>query len=120
MLSVVVLYFQTFWGCAVVRYFVMSYYSTTTLSTALIHLWCYVNAGQMDPAGLCRGLTRWATQTGARVVEGCPVTDIRTTETLLGGRRVTEVHTPYGIIKTNAVVNTTGESSSTPTSSKST
>lgn len=63
----------------------------------------------MDPAGLCRGLTRWATQAGAGVVEGCPVTDIRTTETLLGGRRVAEVHTPYGIIKTKAVINATGE-----------
>lgn len=72
--------------------------------------------GQMDPAGLCRGLTRWATQAGAGVVEGCPVTDIKTTETLLGGRRVAEVHTPYGIIKTNAVVNATGSWGNTITS----
>lgn len=64
--------------------------------------------GTMDPAGLCQGLTRWATQAGARVVEECPVTDIRTAETLLGGRRVTEVHTPRGVIRTNAVVNATG------------
>ncbi|MPC31556.1 Sarcosine dehydrogenase, mitochondrial [Portunus trituberculatus] len=62
----------------------------------------------MDPAGLCQGLTRWATQAGARVFEECPVTEIKTQETLLGGRRVTEVHTPRGVIKTNAVVNATG------------
>lgn len=69
----------------------------------------YAPTGQMDPAGLCNGLTRFAMQTGSGVVEGCPVTDIRTTETLLGGKRVSEVHTPYGIIKTNAVINATGE-----------
>ncbi|KAK8402056.1 hypothetical protein O3P69_001267 [Scylla paramamosain] len=64
--------------------------------------------GQMDPAGTCEGLTRWAMKQGARVVKCCPVTDIRTTETLLGGRRVSEVHTNQGVIKTNAVINATG------------
>lgn len=43
------------------------------------------------------------------MIEECPVTDIKTTETLLGGRRVTEVHTQRGVIKTNAVVNATGD-----------
>ena len=62
----------------------------------------------VDPAGLCEGLTRWAVHAGARVVKDCRVTDIKTTETLLGGRRVSEVHTPHGVIKTNAVVNATG------------
>ncbi|XP_071548402.1 sarcosine dehydrogenase, mitochondrial [Panulirus ornatus] len=64
--------------------------------------------GTLDPAGFCNALTRSATQAGARVVERCPVTDIRTVETILGGRKVSEVHTPYGVIKTNAVVNATG------------
>ncbi|XP_045607468.2 LOW QUALITY PROTEIN: sarcosine dehydrogenase, mitochondrial [Procambarus clarkii] len=64
--------------------------------------------GTMDPAGLCTALTRWATQAGALVVEHCPVTDIRTSETILGGREVSEVHTPCGVIKTSAVVNATG------------
>ena len=69
---------------------------------------CFTLTGTMDPAGLCQALTRWATHAGARVIEECPVTDIKTKETLLGGRRVTEVHTPHGVIKTNAIVNATG------------
>ncbi|KAG0711741.1 Sarcosine dehydrogenase, mitochondrial [Chionoecetes opilio] len=64
--------------------------------------------GQVEPAGLCEGLSRWAVGAGARVVQGCPVTDITTTNTLLGGRRVSHVHTAKGVIKTNAVINTTG------------
>lgn len=64
--------------------------------------------GTMDPAGLCSALTRWARHAGATVVEQCPVSDIRTVETTLGGRKVKEVHTPYGVIKTDAVVNATG------------
>ncbi|XP_037793833.1 sarcosine dehydrogenase, mitochondrial-like [Penaeus monodon] len=64
--------------------------------------------GTMDPAGLCTALTRAATRAGARVVEKCPVTDIRTVPTLLGGRKVSEVHTPFGVIKTNNVINATG------------
>ncbi|KAK8726916.1 hypothetical protein OTU49_010127, partial [Cherax quadricarinatus] len=66
--------------------------------------------GTMDPAGLCSALTRWARHAGATVVEQCPVSDIRTVETTLGGRKVKEVHTPYGVIKTDAVVNATGKS----------
>ncbi|XP_042228369.1 sarcosine dehydrogenase, mitochondrial-like [Homarus americanus] len=64
--------------------------------------------GTMDPAGICNALTRWATRAGACVAENCPVTDIRTVETILGGRKVSEVHTPFGVIKTNAVINATG------------
>lgn len=64
--------------------------------------------GSIDPAGYCQALTRSGKQSGAKVVEDCPVTDIKTRETLLGGKRVTEVHTPYGVIKTNVVVNATG------------
>lgn len=62
----------------------------------------------MDPAGYCEALTRAAVRAGARVAEECPVTAISTQETLLGGRKVTEVHTKRGIIKTSAVVNATG------------
>ncbi|XP_042203368.1 sarcosine dehydrogenase, mitochondrial-like [Homarus americanus] len=64
--------------------------------------------GSMDPAGICLALTRAARWAGARVVEGCRVTDITTAETTLGGRKVTEVHTTRGVIKTNVVVNATG------------
>ncbi|KAG7165349.1 Sarcosine dehydrogenase-like, partial [Homarus americanus] len=64
--------------------------------------------GSMDPAGICLALTRAARWAGARVVEGCRVTDITTAETTLGGRKVTEVHTTRGVIKTNVVVNAAG------------
>ncbi|XP_066953751.1 sarcosine dehydrogenase, mitochondrial-like [Macrobrachium rosenbergii] len=64
--------------------------------------------GTLDPAGFCTALTRFATRAGAKVIEGCPVDDIRCVETTLGGKKVSEVHTPYGVIKTNAVVNATG------------
>ncbi|XP_066953754.1 sarcosine dehydrogenase, mitochondrial-like isoform X1 [Macrobrachium rosenbergii] len=64
--------------------------------------------GTVDPAGFCTALTRSATRSGAKVIENCPVISIQTVDTLLGGKKVSEVHTPYGVIKTNAVVNATG------------
>ncbi|XP_068229042.1 sarcosine dehydrogenase, mitochondrial-like [Palaemon carinicauda] len=64
--------------------------------------------GTMDPSGFCTALTRAARRAGAKVYENCPVTDICTAEKLLGGKRVTEVHTPLGVVRTNAVVNAAG------------
>ncbi|KAK7075105.1 hypothetical protein SK128_005197 [Halocaridina rubra] len=64
--------------------------------------------GTVDPAGFCTALTRAASRVGAKVIEGCAVNDIKTVDTLLGGRKVTEVHTTHGVIKTGAVVNATG------------
>lgn len=43
-----------------------------------------------------------------QVLEGIPVTDIKTESTWLGRRRVVDVETPYGNIKTKHVVNCTG------------
>ncbi|XP_068246936.1 sarcosine dehydrogenase, mitochondrial-like isoform X2 [Palaemon carinicauda] len=69
----------------------------------------YVPAdGTIDPAGYCNAMIRSAKKAGATVLEDCPVTNISTVETLLGGKKVTEVHTPNGVIKTNALVNATG------------
>lgn len=42
------------------------------------------------------------------MLEGVPVTDIKTEATWLGRRRVVDVETPYGNIKTKHVVNCTG------------
>ncbi|XP_064088685.1 sarcosine dehydrogenase, mitochondrial-like [Macrobrachium nipponense] len=64
--------------------------------------------GTIDPAGYCTAMIRSAKRAGATVLEDCPVSGISTADTLLGGRKITEVHTPYGVIKTNAVVNATG------------
>ena len=62
----------------------------------------------LDPAGFCEALTRSAKKAGARVVENCQVTGIDTIDTLLGGRKVSTVHTSRGSIKTNKVINATG------------
>jgi len=64
--------------------------------------------GTLDPAGFCTALARSAKTAGAKVLEGCSVTDIKTSPSLFGGKQVTEVHTERGIIKTNHVINATG------------
>jgi len=63
--------------------------------------------GTIDPHGLCTALSRYATRSGAKVLENCPVTDI-TTRGTLGSSSVDSVVTPYGTIKTKCVVNCTG------------
>ncbi|KAB7498129.1 Sarcosine dehydrogenase, mitochondrial, partial [Armadillidium nasatum] len=64
--------------------------------------------GTIEPAGFCTALTRYATKFGAKVIENCPVLNINTEESLLGGKQVKEVVTPHGTIKTHNVVNATG------------
>lgn len=64
--------------------------------------------GTIDPNGLCQALTRSATKAGAKVIEGCSVTDIKTDPSTFDTQRVTEVVTPHGTIKTKNVVNCTG------------
>lgn len=64
--------------------------------------------GVIDPAMLCAALTKAGTSNGGRVIENCPVTDILTDECPLVGKKVTGVSTPYGVVKTNCVVNATG------------
>ena len=53
-------------------------------------------------------MARYAKRAGAKIFEDCPVCDVKTTETLLGGRKVSEIHTSCGIVKTNVLVNATG------------
>ena len=67
-----------------------------------------VNPGTIEPAGLCSALTRYATNRGAKVIENCAVESILTEPTSLNGKRVTEVVTSRGTIKTQNVVNATG------------
>lgn len=64
--------------------------------------------GTLDPAGFCSALTRSAKFAGAKVIENCRVTDIKTSPSLFSGKQVTEVHTDRGVIKTNNVINATG------------
>lgn len=64
--------------------------------------------GTVDPAGLCEALTRGAKKEGAKVLENCHVTDIKTETTMMGGRKVTKVETSRGVITTNNVINATG------------
>jgi len=64
--------------------------------------------GTIDPHGLCTALSRYATRSGAKVLENCPVTDITTRPATLGSNAVDSVVTPFGTIKTKCVVNCTG------------
>ncbi|XP_046739990.1 sarcosine dehydrogenase, mitochondrial isoform X1 [Diprion similis] len=64
--------------------------------------------GVVDPAMLCNALTKYAKEHGAKVVQDCPVTRILKKETQLGSSQIVGVETPYGIIKTNCVLNAAG------------
>ncbi|KAF2349552.1 Glycine cleavage T-protein-like N-terminal [Trinorchestia longiramus] len=64
--------------------------------------------GTVDPAGLCDALTRVPKKLGAKVLENCHFMDIKTTDALMGGKKVSEVKTSRGVIKTNCVINATG------------
>ncbi|KAA0201281.1 hypothetical protein HAZT_HAZT002650 [Hyalella azteca] len=64
--------------------------------------------GTVDPAGLCDALTRVPKKLGAKVLENCHFMDIKTTTALMGGKKVTEVKTSRGVIKTNCIINATG------------
>lgn len=64
--------------------------------------------GNVDPSGLCTALTRFATKNGARVIEDCPVTGIKTKESTFQTRKVSGIETANGFIQTPVVVNCTG------------
>jgi len=64
--------------------------------------------GTIDPHGLCTALTRKAARLGAQIVEKCPVSDIRTRDTVFGNKQVEAVVTNQGTIETSCVVNCTG------------
>lgn len=64
--------------------------------------------GTMDPSMLCRALTKAAAANGAQIIENCPVNEIHTDTNLLGCRAISGVSTPFGMIKTNCVVNAMG------------
>ena len=82
--------------------------------------------GTIDPNGICQSTTRFAKQKGAKVrfkisttwfrisrvfgqvFEGISVNDIKTENHSYGSKRVTEVVTSQGTIKTSNVVNCTG------------
>lgn len=67
------------------------------------------NDGTADPSALCTGLTTGAIAAGARVIENCPVHKIISEQTSISGTpKITGVLTPYGLIKTNTVVNCSG------------
>ena len=65
--------------------------------------------GVVDPAGFCTALTRAATRSGAKVIENCSITGIETETSLFGSRQISAVNTDKGSIKTNCVINCTGD-----------
>ncbi|XP_015606904.1 sarcosine dehydrogenase, mitochondrial [Cephus cinctus] len=64
--------------------------------------------GVVDPATLLDALTKSAKSNGAQIIEDCPVTKILTDKNMFETKRVTGVETPYGLIKTNCVLNASG------------
>ncbi|KAG8249827.1 hypothetical protein J6590_012138 [Homalodisca vitripennis] len=66
--------------------------------------------GTADPSALCQGLTTGAIAAGAQVVENCPVSKILVGPSKIGGHpQVQGVVTPHGTIRTNCLVNCSGE-----------
>ncbi|XP_075228013.1 sarcosine dehydrogenase [Lycorma delicatula] len=67
------------------------------------------NDGAADPSAVCDALTSGAKNSGAQVIENCPVLKIVTGEnSITGTRQVEAVETELGIIKTSCVVNCSG------------
>ncbi|XP_040078946.1 sarcosine dehydrogenase, mitochondrial [Ixodes scapularis] len=64
--------------------------------------------GTVDPAGFCTSLVRASTAKGAKVIEKCSVLGVETRVDDFGTRRVSGVRTPFGLVRTNALVNCTG------------
>ncbi|KAF2356164.1 FAD dependent oxidoreductase central domain [Trinorchestia longiramus] len=65
-------------------------------------------SGTVDPAGLCNALSQVSKKLGAQVLEDCHFMDLKTTNTMMGRKKVSEVKTSRGDIKTNCVINATG------------
>ncbi|XP_002158472.3 sarcosine dehydrogenase, mitochondrial [Hydra vulgaris] len=64
--------------------------------------------GTIDPSGWTAVLSRAAALRGAKIVENCLVTNLLTEVDLFGKKKITEVHTNLGNIKTNCVINCAG------------
>ncbi|XP_012238092.1 sarcosine dehydrogenase, mitochondrial [Bombus impatiens] len=64
--------------------------------------------GVIDPTMLINALTKSAKTNGCQIIEDCPVTKILTKETIKNNKKVYAVETPYGIIKTDVVLNAAG------------
>ncbi|XP_068968504.1 sarcosine dehydrogenase, mitochondrial isoform X2 [Bombus flavifrons] len=64
--------------------------------------------GVIDPTMLINALTKSAKSNGCQIIEDCPVTKILTKETIKNNKKVYAVETPYGIIKTDVVLNAAG------------
>ena len=69
---------------------------------------CSPKDGVLDPSGFCTALSRAATRSGAKIIENCPVTAIKTDTSLFGSRQVSSVTTNKGTIKTRCIINCTG------------
>ncbi|XP_051158865.1 sarcosine dehydrogenase, mitochondrial [Leptopilina boulardi] len=66
------------------------------------------NDGIIDPAMMVNSLIQSAKSNGAKIFEDCPVTKILIDKPEYGSQKVTGVETPYGIIKTNCILNACG------------
>ncbi|XP_065339541.1 sarcosine dehydrogenase, mitochondrial [Cloeon dipterum] len=64
--------------------------------------------GTVDPTGMCAALTKAASRSGGRVIEGCSVSGIQVERNMFGTKQISAVKTPFGTIKTECVVNCAG------------
>ncbi|XP_017789303.1 PREDICTED: sarcosine dehydrogenase, mitochondrial [Habropoda laboriosa] len=64
--------------------------------------------GVIDPTMLINALTKSAKSNGCQIIEACPVIKILTKETIKNNKMIYGVETPYGIIKTDVVLNAAG------------
>ncbi|XP_076161806.1 sarcosine dehydrogenase, mitochondrial-like isoform X3 [Ptiloglossa arizonensis] len=64
--------------------------------------------GGVDPTMLINALIKSAKNNGCQIVEDCPVIKILTKDTIQNKKKVYGVETPYGIIKTDIVLNAAG------------
>ncbi|XP_054008164.1 sarcosine dehydrogenase, mitochondrial [Hylaeus anthracinus] len=64
--------------------------------------------GCVDPSMLINALVKSAKNNGCQIIEDCPVTKLLVKDTVLNKKKVYGVETPYGIIKTDVVLNAAG------------
>lgn len=64
--------------------------------------------GTVDPSLMCSALTKASAEFGNKYFENCEVSDLIVETNDLGKKYIKGVVTPFGIIKTNCVVNATG------------
>ncbi|XP_012280472.1 sarcosine dehydrogenase, mitochondrial isoform X2 [Orussus abietinus] len=64
--------------------------------------------GVIDPSMMTAALTKYATTHGSTVIEECPVTRVLIEKNSFESAKVCGVETPYGVIRTDCILNASG------------